>query len=439
MLTKEENDLLCRVENGAPMGQIMRRHWVPICLKEEVPEPDSAPVKARILGEDLVVFRDSDGQVGVLDEYCPHRRASLVYGRNEEGGLRCLYHGWKMDVKGKVTEMSSEPEGSAMLDKVKHTAYPVKEWAGLVWAWMGPAEAMPEFVPPRWAPTADARVSIAKVVLPCNWAQILEGAIDSAHSSSLHSSDMVPARVHGAEATDKNWLRPSTDKAPRLQVQRAGYGFRYAAIRRPIFNAPTHDYVRTTVYVAPWTVLIPPNNLYNVANVNVPVDDTSTCFYFIGWGHPAQVPETATWRKFLCQTVGVDLDNFYRPLRNQDNRYWQDRQAMSAGNFTGIQGIPNQDMAMWVSMGQIADRSKDRLGASDMAIVEFRKQMVEAVRTFQQDGSVIGTSAQAIPTEVCSFQSVVPKTIDWRNYEARYVWQQQASAPELDTAYSVKA
>ena len=439
MITTEENDLLCRVENGAPMGQLMRRHWVPICLQEEVPAADGTPVKARILGEDLVVFRDSDGRVGVLDEYCPHRRASLVFGRNEEGGLRCLYHGWKMDVAGNVLEMVSEPAASGFAEKSKHKAYPTMEWGGFVWAWMGAQDQMPEFVPPRWAPTAEARVSIAKVVLPCNWAQILEGAIDSAHSSSLHSSDMVPARVHGAEANEKNWLRPSTDKAPRMQVQRGDYGFRYAAIRRPIFNAQTHDYVRTTVFVAPWTVLIPPNNLYNVANVNVPVDDTNTCFYFIGWGDPAQTPETETWRKFLGQSVGVDLDSQYRPLRNYDNRFWQDRQAMKAGNFTGIKGIPNQDMAMWITMGKIADRSNDRLGASDMAIVEFRKQMIEAVRTFQQSGDAIGAGELSIAESVCSFQGVIPKTVDWRQYEAKYVWAAQADSPELDTSYTVKA
>ena len=439
MITNEENDLLCRVENGAPMGQLMRRHWVPICLQEEVPEADGTPVKARILGEDLVVFRDTDGRVGVLDEYCPHRRASLVFGRNEEGGLRCLYHGWKMDVAGNVLEMVSEPASSGFADKVKHKAYPTKEWGGFVWAWMGPQDQMPEFVPPRWAPTAEARVSIAKVVLPCNWAQILEGAIDSAHSSSLHSSDMVPARVHGAEATEKNWLRPSTDKAPRMQVQRGDYGFRYATIRRPIFNAQTHDYVRTTVFVAPWTVLIPPNNLYNVANVNVPIDDTNTCFYFIGWGDPAQTPETETWRKFLGQTVGVDLDSQYRPLRNYDNRFWQDRQAMKTGNFTGIKGIPNQDMAMWITMGKIADRSHDRLGASDMAIVEFRKQMIEAVRAFQQSGTAIGAGDLSVSDSVCSFQGVIPKTMDWRQYEAKYVWTAEEDSPELDTSYSVKA
>ena len=438
MLTHEENDLLCRVEGKAPMGQLMRRHWVPVCLIEEVAEADGTPVKARILGEDLVVFRDSEGRVGVLDEYCPHRRASLVFGRNEEGGLRCLYHGWKMDVQGNVLEMASEPQASGMACKVKHKTYPVKEWGGMVWAYMGPQGAVPDFEPPRWAPSADARVAIAKVVLPVNWAQILEGAIDSAHSSSLHSSDMVPARVQGAEATDKSWLRPSTDKAPRLQVQRTDYGFRYAAIRRPIFNAQTHDYIRATVFVAPWTVLIPPNNLYNVANVNVPVDDTNTCFYFIAWGHPSRTPETETWRKFLHQTVGVDLDTSYRPLRNYDNRFWQDRQAMKAGNFTGIQGIPNQDMAMWVTMGKIADRTQDRLGASDLAIVEFRKQMVEAVQQFQKDGSAIGSGERRIPQHVCAYQRVIPKTTDWRSFETNPVW---LDAPEVqgDDAYAVKA
>jgi len=439
MMTKEENDLLCRVEGDAPMGQLMRRHWTPVCLIEEVPEPDGAPVKARMFGEDLVVFRDSDGRVGVMDEYCPHRRASLVYGRNEEGGLRCLYHGWKMDVDGNVLEMVSEPASSGMAEKVKHKAYPTKEWGGMVWAYMGPSDALPEFVPPRWAPSADVRVSIAKVLLPCNWAQILEGAIDSAHSSSLHSSDMVPARVDGAKATGGLWLRPSTDKAPRLQVQRGSYGFRYAAIRRPIHQAQSHDYVRSTVFVAPATALIPPNNLYNVANINVPMDDTNTAFYFIAWGHPAQTPEPETWRKFLRQTVGVDLDESYRPLRNIQNRFWQDRQAMKAGNFTGISGFPNQDVAMWLTMGPIADRSHDRLGASDLAIVEFRKQMLEAVRAFQQGGEAIGTGSHAIPAHICSFQAVVPKTEDWRTFDVTYVWADEQDRTEFESSYSVTA
>jgi len=434
MLTYEENELLCRVEGQAPMGQLMRRHWTPVCLIEEVSGPDGAPVKARVFGEDLVVFRDTKGRVGVMDEYCPHRRVSLVFGRNEDCGLRCLYHGWKMDVEGNVLEMVSEPAASGMAQKVKHLAYPVKEWGGFVWAYTGPQGIQPEFEPPAWAPTADTRVTIAKAVIPCNWAQILEGAIDSAHSSSLHSSDMVPARVEGAEATDTNWLRPSTDKAPRMQVERGGYGFRYAAIRRPIKNAAVNDYVRSTVFVAPATALIPPNNLYNVANINVPMDDTNTAFYFIAWGHPSQTPDTAAWRKFLGQQVGTDLDVHYRPLRNRDNFYWQDRAAMKEGNFTGITGFPNQDIAMWVTMGPIADRTHERLGASDLAVVEFRRQMLEAVRAFQGGAPAIGTGDLRISAGLCSFQAIVPKSTDWRTFKTSYVWD--SVGPALEPSYS---
>jgi len=148
-MTPEENDLLCRVEGDAPMGQIMRRHWIAACLSEEVAEPDGTPVRVRLLGENLVVFRDTKGRLGVLDEYCSHRRASLLYARNEECGLRCLYHGWKFDVDGNVVEMASEPPGSTIPDRVKHKAYPAREAGGFVWCYMGPAAEMPEIEPPR--------------------------------------------------------------------------------------------------------------------------------------------------------------------------------------------------------------------------------------------------------------------------------------------------
>jgi phthalate 4,5-dioxygenase oxygenase subunit len=437
MMSKADNDLLCRVEGDAPMGQMMRRFWTPVCLIEEVAEPEGSPVKARVFGEDLVVFRDTQGRLGILDEHCPHRRASLVLGRNENCGLRCLYHGWKMDVEGTVLEMAAEPNANLSARKLKHRAYPAREWGGVVWSYFGPRETMPEFRPPAWAPHAQVRVSIAKVIIPCNWAQVIEGAIDSAHSSSLHSSDMVPATVDGAKATEKLWLRPSTDKSPRLQVQRTPYGFRYAAIRKPIANADMHDYVRMSVFVAPATTLIPPNNLYNVANINVPADDTHTAFYFIAWGKPTHTPETETWRKFLGQSIGVDLDKEYRPLRTLDNRFMQDRQAMKAGNFTGIRGFPNQDLAMWVSMGPIADRSRERLGSSDLAIVEFRRRMIDAVRAFQEGKSVIGVGDDAIPNDVCSFQAMMAKKMDWRDFEARAVWDAEESA--LEPSYSVQA
>jgi len=414
-MSPEENDLLCRVEHGAPMGRIARSHWIPACLAEEVPEPDGTPVPVRLLGEDLVAFRDSEGRVGLLGRQCPHRRASLLLARNEDSGLRCLYHGWKVDASGNVLEMPSEIGGSTLCEKVKHTAYPTHEWAGVVWTYMGDAASMPAFQPPGWAPTVSTKVSIAKVIVPCNWAQILEGAIDSAHSSTLHSSDMVPAKVESAKATSTMWYRPSTDKAPRLQVQRTGYGFRYAALRRPITDSANNEYVRLTVFVAPFTVLIPPNDQYGLANVNVPVDDTSTMFLFIAWGDDATtVPDTESWRKFLGQQLGLDLDREYKPLRTLENRFWQDRAAMKAGNFTGIKGFPNQDIAMWVTMGPIADRTRDVLGASDVAIAEFRRQMLEAAKAVRDGKPVIGTGDDRIPTGVRSYQKIVPKTVDWR-------------------------
>jgi len=416
MMTAEENDLLCRVEGDAPMGQLMRRHWIPVCMSEEVAEPDGTPVRARLLGEDLVVFRDSDGRLGVLDEYCPHRRASLVYGRNEECGLRCLYHGWKFDVEGNVLEMTSEPPESGFAEKVKHKAYPVHEHGGFVWCYMGPADTMRPFEPPAFAPTPETQVSILKIVVDANWAQITEGQIDSAHSSSLHSSDMTPARVDSAQATKQVWLRPSTDRAPRYKSERTSYGFHYVAIRRPIQNATTHDYMRRTVYIAPFTSLIPPNNVHNVTTVLAPRDDVSTYFYFIAWNGPDKPGiTTEEWRKFNRAQVGIDLDHEYRNLRNRGNHYQQDRNAMKLGNFTGIKGIPNQDIAMWESMGAISDRTKERVGASDFAVVEFRRLMVEAARRMRDEGIALGTTEPHVPhVKICSFEGVVPKNADWR-------------------------
>ena len=232
---------------------------------------------------------------------------------------------------------------------------------------------------------------------------------------------MVPARVDGAKATDTQWLRPSTDKSPRMQVERTPYGFRYAAIRRPIKDAQTHDYIRSTVFVAPASALIPPNDQYNVANMNVPVDDHHTAFHFMAWGSPETTPDSASWRAFLHPEVGPDLDAQFHPKRNHANFFGQDRVAMKAGNFTGIQGIPNQDMAMWVSMGPIVDRTHDRLGASDMAIVEFRQCMLKALRDFMAGSMPIGSGTNTMPREVCSYQAIVPKTTDWRSFPAQPV------------------
>ena len=414
MLSAEENDLLCRVEGNAPMGALMRRHWIPACMSEEVAASDGPPVRVRLLGEDLVAFRDSLGRLGVVDEHCPHRRASLALGRNEECGLRCLYHGWKIDVEGNVIDRPSEIyEGDRAPKPVKQKAYPSREAGGFVWVWMGPSDQVREFEPPAWAPSPGIRTSIVKMHVGCNWAQVLEGAIDSAHSSSLHATDMVPAQVDRAGATSSEWLRPSTDRAPRLQVQRTDFGFRYVAIRHPIKNAETHDYLRITLFVAPFTVLIPPNDSYQLSILNIPLDDTNTMFYFIAWSDGEGIDQDA-WRKFCAAEVGVDLDSNFRPIRSRANNYLQDREAMKQGSHTGIAGIPNQDTAMWETMGPIADRSRERLGASDVAIVQFRRIMIEAAKKLRDGGAAIGTSPTHVPhVKLKSFEGIVPKSTQW--------------------------
>ena len=416
MLTPQENELLTHVMPTDPMGKLMRQHWTPVCLLEEVKECDGTPVLVEALGSRYVAFRDTEGRVGLLDELCPHRLASLVFGRNEDCGIRCLYHGWKFDVEGNAVAMASEPPEAekSMCSKVKHKAYKTVEWGGFLWAWLCEGDA-PEFKKPAFAPNEDVQVSILKIRLPCNWAQVLEGQIDSAHSSSLHSSDMVPAKVESAAADDQGWYRPSTDKSPRMQSAKTDYGFHYAAIRRPIANAATHDYIRITQYVAPYYALIPPNTSYNVAAVIVPIDNENCNFHFIAWGNPETTPDTTAWREFARAVPGVDVDPItWATVGTMENRFRQDRTKMKEGDFTGIAGIPNQDIAMWVSMGKIVNRTDDILGSSDLAIVEFRRTMVEAAQKVADGEPAIGSAPSIIQSSIASFQGVVPKESDWR-------------------------
>ena len=412
-MTPEQNDLMCRVEGSAPMGAVMRRYWMPACMSEEVGERDGPPRRVRLLGEDMVAFRDTAGRVGVLDEHCPHRRASLVFGRNEECGLRCLYHGWKFDVDGNAVDMSSEPSDARMRASMRTRAYPAREAGGFVWVWMGDPAAPAAFDPPVWAAAPDERIAIVKMHAACNWAQVLEGAIDSAHSSSLHSTNMPTATdVSGSTATDSQWLRPSADKSPRLQIERTPYGFRYAAIRTPIHDAEVQDYVRTTLYIAPFTVMIPPTDRYKLIQMLVPVDDVNCMFYWIAW-HETKGISAADWRSFCGAVPGIDVDPVtFRKKRTLENDYLQDRVAMAAGDFTGMEGIPVQDMAMWESMGPIADRTNDKLGSSDRAIVEFRKLALKLAREAGEGGD--GAVRRFGANDVSSYERMVAKAEDWR-------------------------
>ena len=413
MLTQEENKLLTEVTNKSPMERLMRSHWVPVCLSEELPENDGTPLLVEVFGCRYVAFRDTNGKVGLVDELCPHRHASLLFGRNENCGITCLYHGWKFDVDGNCTDMPSEPAGSELIKKVKHNAYPTNESGAFVWAWLGEQEEITVFQRPAFAPTDDTQVSVTKIRIPANWAQIMEGQIDSSHSSSLHSSDMVPARVDGAAADDKAWYRPSTDRSPRLLVERTDYGFHYAALRNPMKQAAIDDYFRITEYIAPFTCLIPPNSSYNVTTIVVPIDDHNSILNFIASGKDS-CPSTDEWRKFNHSVVGVDLDENWISKRQLHNKFLQDRDLMKAGNFTGVPGIPNQDIIMWVSMGPIVDRTTDRLAASDLAVVEFRKLMVDAAKAMHQTGKALGSKSEVQQTQIRSYEGVHSKDTDWK-------------------------
>ena len=349
MMTPEENDLLCRVEGDAPMGQIMRRHWIPACMSEEVAEPDGAPVRVRLLGEDLVVFRDSKGRVGVLDEYCPHRRASLAFGRNEECGLRCLYHGWKFDVDGNVVEMASEPAGSGSPDASSTNAYPAREAGGFVWVYMGPPETMREFEPPALAPTPNARVSIVKVHVACNWAQVLEGP-------DQFGAFVQPAFVrHGAGA--RRWRQGDrVELAASLDRQGAALPGAAHQLRLPLCRDPPPDHECGDAR------LHPHHGLHRAVHRADPAQQRAQCRDDADAGttittrcsisSPGTAPDKPASSGGLAQVQraanGASTSTGTSTASAQrDNLYLQDRAAMKAGNFTGINGIPNQDIAMW--------------------------------------------------------------------------------------------
>jgi phthalate 4,5-dioxygenase len=430
-VTPNQNEILCLVERDAPMGKLMRQYWLPACMAEEVLERDGPPVRVRLLGNDLVVFRDTSGRVGTLDEHCPHRRASLALGRNEDCGLRCLYHGWKFDVHGNALEHPSEPGDARARENRNARAYPTQESGGFIWIWMGDPRNPTAFDPPTWAPSATTRISIVKMRAACNWAQVLEGSIDSSHSSSLHSTNMRATRdVSGSTATETEWLRPSEDKSPRIEVQETSFGFRYGAIRKPILNADAFNYVRITLFVAPYTVLIPPNNQYNLAQMLVPIDDTNCMFYWIAW-HETEGIEQSAWREFCGAVVGKDVDAQFYKLRNAGNRYLQDRDAMKRGDFTGIYGIPAQDMAMWESMGPISDRSNERLGSSDRAVVQFRKQMLSAAQLAASGKPASGTKGSYVPkVQLASYEGMIPKSMDWRRLNISEVERELITAAD---------
>lgn len=403
MLTHEENELLTRVGLGTPMGQMMRRYWVPACLSEEVPRADCDPIRLRLLEEDLVAFRDSAGRVGLLAESCPHRGASLVLGRNEEGGLRCIYHGWKMDVAGNVLDTPCEPASSNLKHKVKHVAYPTHEQGDVVWTYMGPPDRRPSFPDFEWTLVPQSNRSIAKVREECSYLQGVEGTVDSSHGDVLHSG------------LDKLIFRTgelSMDTVPRFEIRDTPCGFVYGAIRDPVADADQVNYVRTTNFISPFHCLVPPRG-YGHMHIFVPIDDEHTWDYSIYFSSTRRIDHQGTLRRRYSVT-GEDLHPDRTKVRSRENQFLQDRAAMhEKRSFTGIPGNTNEDMAVQESMGPIYDRSKEHLGAADAAVIHLRRRMIDAVRAFERGAEPPGLDGPVDYSAVRSHHKMLPLDVPW--------------------------
>ncbi|GAA4548546.1 Rieske 2Fe-2S domain-containing protein [Pseudonocardia xishanensis] len=386
MLNNADNELLVRIENGAPMSQLMRKYWLPVFRSEDL-EAGGAPRPVTLLGERLVAFRDTSGEVGLLDEYCPHRGASLTLARNVDCSLQCLYHGWRVDREGRVVETPSEPDDATFKDRIRQVAYPVRESGGMVWAYLGDPAETPEFPAFNWAEADPSHTAILRVRLSCNWAQALEGVIDSAHVSFLHT-DYVGRLANGEDAYEGGGesllSKVALDGHPKLKIENTPYGFRYGAIRdahRDEDGAPV-KYVRVTHFVAPVWGLIPTRQGWSFAQAFVPVDDHHTMFYFVL--HLEDAPLKPGQRELLAEwngITGLDAD-FALPRHTAANNWGQDRAAMTAGtSFSGMGGYPPlEDIAVQESMGPVYDRSREHLGTSDVAVIRMRRIMLAAVR-----------------------------------------------------------
>src|SRR6266404_8416636 len=242
MLSKEENELITRTGPATPMGNAMRRYWVPACLSSEIGEPDGAPVRVKLMGEELVAFRDTKGHIGLVEEYCPHRRVSLYFGRNEECGLRCVYHGWKFDVTGACVDQLNEPEEHQFKHKVRLVAYPTCELGGIVWAYLGPAEKMPPLPKFAWTQVPEGRRHVTKVIEGCNYLQALEGGIDTSHAPILHRL-LTDNSTRGGIKPSNPFVR---GKAPKLRVDTTdGPLSEEDRLERRLGNGPLHGDQKT--------------------------------------------------------------------------------------------------------------------------------------------------------------------------------------------------
>ena len=383
MLTAEENALLTQTGSGTPMGDVFRSYWMPVLLSREL-QPDGAPQRVKILGEDFVAFRDTDGRVGVVSPRCAHRGANLFLGRNEECGLRCVYHGWKFDVAGQCVEIpTSEPQiAESLKPKASIRALKIEEYGDIVWGYLG--EGAPPPLPKfEFAELPPEHRFVSKKFQQCNWAQAVEGGIDTAHFSYLHAgfneghkAPMLPTEPGDNERTARyRWL--IEDGAPRFTVLKHDAGLVLGASRQADND---QLYWRITQFMMPNHSLAP--NSFpgdnSQGNTWVPVDDES-CWIFC-FAYNTDHPFTEKERKQFARGLGIfsAVDDQYMPIRNRENDYLIDRELQRESNFTGIRGISEQDAAIADSQGLIADRTQEMLGQTDLGVVRFRQMMLEA-------------------------------------------------------------
>ena len=386
-MRKEDNERLTRVGPDTPCGRLMRRYWQPALLSEELPENDCPQVRVRLLGEDLIAFRDTTGRVGLVDAYCPHRRAPLFFGRNEECGLRCAYHGWKFDTDGNCVDMPSEPAGTPLQAKVKIKAYPTFEKAGLVWAYMGPPDKMPAHPDFEWMRAAPTHRYISKTYEDCNYLQALEGGLDTSHSSFVHNNKLG----------DKTELR-NRDRAPRIEVERTDYGYWYTStrtvddstnyVRVYHYAVPTHQMRGGVTAISGEREKVPKLD----GHIWVPIDDERCWVYNWAYSYDDSVPLTKdyveAWESFAGRGPADLIPGTYRLRRNLSNDYEIDREMQRTRTFTGITGLNTQDFALQEGMGHIVDRSQEFLGTSDRAIITMRRILMAAIDAAEAGGDV---------------------------------------------------
>jgi nitrite reductase/ring-hydroxylating ferredoxin subunit len=388
MLTASDNETLTRVGPGTLMGNLLRRYWMPALLSNEVAEPDSPPVRVRLMGEDLVAFRDTAGEVGLFVHACPHRGASMFFGRNEEAGLRCVYHGWKFDTAGACVDMPSEPAESNFKTKVRICAYPTHESGGIVWAYMGPPEKQPAFRDFGADALPKDQQRASKVRVECNWVQSMEGNLDTSHISWLHQFHAAAAipddgtDTPGVPSNAMSMRIWDHDRAPRIEVQDEWYGYRYAGLRSTP-NGNTH--ARVTAYIFPFTTVVAaiPLGIGAGGGLFVPIDETC-CWRF---GLTVKPPVHNRPGHIGAPLFSQMPYSFERPdngisprAYNPANDYQVDRELQRTTSFSGIPDFVSQDHAVQESMGAVLDRTREHLGTTDRAVIRMRQMLVRAAR-----------------------------------------------------------